>query len=262
MSDSRSSNHADGALPSNVSEPTLAEKARTLTEQGGHSSLSTMSKKHPGYPFGSLMPYGLSSLGEPTFLISSMAMHTRNLLDSPRATLLITQLGHSGSALGAGRISLLGDVYPVESDEETRGIASRYLERNPEAQSWLNFGDFQFFRMSLCDVYYVGGFGVMGWIRPDDYLAANPDPLALIAAGVIQHMNEDHRDSLVLIVRQMRGINALDAEMTTVDRLGFNLRVNTPEGPRGERLSFPRPVEDSKDIRDVFVRMAKTARND
>ena len=255
------STHADGAPPpSDVPEPSLAEKARTLTQQGGQSTLSTMSRKHPGYPFGSLMPYGLTDDGEPTFLISSMAMHTRNVLENPNATLLITQATDSPNPLGAGRISLMGTVEPVEGEDAIRAVATNYLTRNPAAQNWMHFGDFRFFRMTLVDIYFVGGFGVMGWIRPDEFQSASPDPLVDFADGIIEHMNDDHRDAMVLMARHYSGLAAEDAEMTAVDRLGFNLRVQTAEGMKGSRIAYPEPVESADAIRKVFVGMVQKVR--
>ena len=255
------SSHADGAPPpSDIPEPTLAEKAKTLTVQGGQSTLSTMSQKHEGYPFGSVMPYGLTADGEPTFLVSSMAMHTKNVLANPRATLLITQTSETGNPLGAGRISLMGDVEVVEDDAFAEEISKDYLARNPSAQHWVHFDDFRFFHLKVVDIYFVGGFGVMGWISADDYKSASPDPLRDVAAGVIQHMNDDHRDSLVLLAQKFAGLQAVDAEMMAVDRLGFNLRVQTADGMKGARIGYPQPVDSSEQIRGVFVNMVKNAR--
>lgn len=262
MSDSAKPSHADGAPPpSDVAEPSLAEKARTLTHQGGHSTLSTMSRKHAGFPFGSIMPYGLTDEGEPTFLISSMAMHTRNVLDDPHATLLIVQQTDTPNPLGAGRISLMGEVELVEGEEQIATVARDYLQRNPAAQNWMNFGDFKFFRMKLVDIYFVGGFGVMGWISAKEFKAAAPDPLASSAAGAIQHMNEDHRDSLVLLAKHYSGLDAVDAEMTSMDRLGFNLRIQVVDGMKGTRIAYPEPIESPDGIRSVFVEMVKAVRN-
>jgi putative heme iron utilization protein len=64
---------------------------RALTYLGRMGSLSTLSRKQPGFPFGSVMPYGLDDHGRPIFLISTMAMHTQNLQADPRASLLVTQ---------------------------------------------------------------------------------------------------------------------------------------------------------------------------
>lgn len=253
--------HADGAPPpADIPEPSLAEKAKTLTVQGGASSLSTMSQKHHGYPFGSVMPYGLTEEGEPTFLISSMAMHTRNLLNDPRGTLLITQTTDSPNPLGAGRISLMGQVETVEGDDAVRSVAASYLQRNPEAENWMHFGDFSFFQMKLIDVYFVGGFGVMGWINPHEFKSARPDPLFQAAEGIMRHMNDDHRESMVLMASHYSGLAAIDAEMTSIDRLGFHLRVRTSEGMKGTRIAYPTPIEAEEGVREVFVEMVNAAR--
>ena len=50
-----------------VPEPSFAERARTLVHVGRIGSLSTLSLKQPGFPFGSVMPYGLDERGRPDF---------------------------------------------------------------------------------------------------------------------------------------------------------------------------------------------------
>src|SRR5256712_1292806 len=94
-------------------EPAFAERARTLMYLGRIGSLSTLSRKQPGFPFGSVMPYGLDDHGRPIFLISTMAMHTQNLLADPRASLLVTQDDTGGGPSVAARITLGGNVQPV-----------------------------------------------------------------------------------------------------------------------------------------------------
>src|SRR3954449_7087061 len=95
-----------------VPEPSFAERARTLLYLGRVGGLSTVSRKQPGFPFGSVMPYGLDDHGRPIFLISTMAMHTQNLQADPRASLLVTQ-DDGGDPLGASRVTLLGNVLPI-----------------------------------------------------------------------------------------------------------------------------------------------------
>src|SRR2546423_10516926 len=100
-----------------VPEPAFAERARTLMYLGRIGSLSTVSRKQPGFPFGSVMPYGLDDHGRPIFLSSTMAMHTQNLQADPHASLLVTQQGTDGEPLGASRVTLLGNVLPVSKPE-------------------------------------------------------------------------------------------------------------------------------------------------
>jgi putative heme iron utilization protein len=189
-----------------------------------------------------------------------MAMHTRNVLHDPRATLLIVQSAGDENPLGAGRISLMGDVLPVEDDAELDAVKAGYLERNPIASNYLRFGDFRFFKLNLVEIYFVGGFGVMGWISADEFKTAKPDPLADVATGIMQHMNADHRESMVELAKHHRGLAAVDAEMISVDRLGFNLRVRTDEGMKGLRLAYEAPAETANEVRAALIEMVKTSK--
>lgn len=114
--------------------------------------------------------------------------------------------------------------------------------------------------MDVLDVYYVGGFGVMGWVQASDYDQAQPDPLADAAAGIIEHMNADHKDALVLLTRTLAGIESEEAAMTSVDRLGFHVRLKTKDGMKGARVAFLREVTNTADARKVLVEMVQQAR--
>ena len=124
----------------------------------------------------------------------------------------------------------------------------------------MDFDDFAFFAMDVVDIYYVGGFGVMGWITAEDYTHAQPDPLADAAAGILQHMNADHQDALVLLARVFAGTEAQEAVMTAVDRLGFHLRMKTEEGMKGCRLGFLNEVSTPVETRKMLVEMVQQAR--
>ena len=245
--------------PPPAPEPSFAERARTLVHIGRIGSLSTLSRKQPGFPFGSVMPYGLDASGRPIFLISTMAMHTQNLQADPRASLLITQPDASGDPLGASRVTLVGNAHTVpESDRaDSRAL---YLERYPNSKYWVDFEDFAFYRMDVLDVYYVGGFGVMGWVQASDYVQARPDPLADSAGTILEHMNADHKDALVLLARAFAGIDSQEAAMTAVDRLGFHVRLKTHEGMKGTRIGFLREVNNPAEARKVLVEMVQRAR--
>jgi putative heme iron utilization protein len=260
MASSSSNKHAGtGATGPLIPEPAFAERARTLLHLGRVGSLSTLSRKRPGFPFGSLMPYALDGAGRPVLLISTMAMHTQNLQQDGRASLLVAQPEASGDPLGAGRVTLVGNVLPIPAAErgEARGL---YLERHENSKYWVDFDDFSFFAMDVVDVYYVGGFGVMGWITAPEYSQAQPDPLADAAAGILQHMNADHQDALILLARVHAGIEAQEAVMTSVDRLGFHVRMKTEEGMKGARIAFLSEVSTPVETRKVLVEMVQQAR--
>jgi len=205
------------------------------------------------------MPYGLDEHGRPIFLISTMAMHTQNLQADPRASLLVTQPDSTGDPLGASRLTLLGNVLPIPESvvAEARRL---YLARYANSKYWVDFEDFSFYRMDVVDVYYVGGFGVMSWVSASEYDRAQPDPLADSMAEIIQHMNVDHKDALILIARVFAGIESQEAAMTSVDRLGFQVRLKNQDGMRGARIAFLREVSNPAETRKVLVEMVQQAR--
>jgi len=49
--------------------------------------------------------------------------------------------------------------------------------------------------------------------------------------------------------------------MTAVDRLGFHVRVKTPDGMRGARVAFLRVVSNPAETRKVLVEMVQQARS-
>jgi len=253
------------AAPSNpnpqaqVPEPSHAERARTLLHLASVATLSTVSRKQPGFPFGSLMPYALDDAGRPLFLISTMAMHTQNLKADPRASLFVTQPAVDGDVLGAARVTLVGNVQQI-AEEEKPEVRALYLKAHSNSHYWVDFNDFAFFRLEPVDVYYVGGFGVMGWVTALDYASAAPDPLAGAAQGILDHMNADHPDALILLTKTHAGLEAESATMTSVDRLGFHVRAVTPAGIKGARIAFLREAKTAGDTRSVLVEMVKLAR--
>jgi putative heme iron utilization protein len=147
----------------------------------------------------------------------------------------------------------------VVPDEEIAGAREAYLARHENAKYWVDFDDFSFYRMEPVDVYYVGGFGVMGWVAAAEYAGAEADPLAGAAAGIVGHMNADHADSMILLARKYAGIEASEAAMTSVDRLGFTVRLKTEAGMKGARINFPREVRTTGEARGVLVEMVRGA---
>ena len=246
------------ALPQ-VPEPSHAERVRTLVSLTSVGMLSTVSRKHSGYPFGSLMPYALDERGQPLFLISNMAMHTQNVRSESKASLFVSQTAaEDGDPLGSARATLVGNAVPVP-EVDLPAARELYLERHENSRYWVDFADFHFFRLQLVELYYVGGFGVMGWVAAEEYSAADPDPLATAAPGIISHMNADHTDAMLLLARTHARLQASEVAMTSVDRLGFYLRLKTEEGMKGVRINFPREVRVARDTRSVLIEMVQRA---
>lgn len=244
-----------GPAAPDVPEPTLAERARTLASIGRIGTISTHSREWPGYPFGSMMPYAVDGAGRPAIFISSMAMHTQNLSADKRASLLVMQPDVSGDPLAAARVTLVGTAVEAPAEE----VRETYLARHENARYWQDFADFAYYRLDVEAAYFIGGFGVMGWISGEEYGKASPDPLAEAAPGIIAHMNADHAAALRAIARHYGGAEAEEASMTSVDRLGFHVRLKMADGFHGMRIGFPREVTNREEARRVFVEMARAA---
>src|ERR1700751_3741031 len=134
-----------GLAAPDVPEPSLAERARTLASIGRIGSLATHSRKFAGFPFGSVMPYATDDLGRPVLFISNMAMHTQNLHQDARASLLITQPDSSGDPLGAARVTLLGTTAEVPAAE----VQDLYLSRYENAKYWREYTDFAYHKLAV-----------------------------------------------------------------------------------------------------------------
>ena len=74
-------------------------------------------------------------------------------------------------------------------------------------------------------------------------------------------MNADHKDALVLLARTFARIESTEATTTTVDRLGFHLRLKTPDGMRGARIAFSHEVRNPAETRRVLMEMVQHARS-
>jgi putative heme iron utilization protein len=241
-------------------EPSHAERVRTLVSLASVATLSTMSRKHEGFPFGSLMPYALDREGRAIFLISNMAMHTQNLKADAKASLFVAQSAADGDPLGAARATLVGRAEPVVA-ADLGSVRELYLKAHENSRYWVDFADFGFFRLEVLDVYYVGGFGVMGWVAARDYALAQPDPLAGASAGIMTHMNADHVEAMILLANKHAGIEATEAAMTSVDRLGFTMRLKTADGMKGARVNYSEEARTPQAARAAIVELVNSARS-
>lgn len=133
-----------------------------LLHSTSSASLATHATQLTGYPFASALPFALDHAHCPLLLISRLAEHTRNLQADPRASLLLCDA--SDDLLSGARLTLLGDFTPVAAEN---ALSERYLRYHPDAERYLELGDFSFYRMQPQRARFIGGFGQMGWIEGD-----------------------------------------------------------------------------------------------
>ena len=241
----------------NVATPTHAERARTLVTQASTGTLCSLAIEPAGHPYGSFVTVAFDG-GDPVFLLSALAEHTKNLQRDARASLLVAE-DVSDDPLANGRVTLLGSCRPVEGDPASERVA--FLHAHPHSAYYADFRDFGFWRLGVESVRYIGGYGRMSWVEKAAWEEAEPDPLAASAAGVVTHMNADHADAMVdYCVAFSKATEVASATMTNIDRYGFEMSAVTSEGPRPVRLAFPQAVTTPQQARDALIRLLKQAR--
>ena len=212
----------------NIPTPTHAERARTLVAQISTGTLCTLALEPEGYPYGSFVTVAFEN-GDPIFLISGLAEHTKNLERDTRASLLVAESGFA-DPLANGRVTLLGPCTRVGEDGGRARAA--FFATHPNSTYYADFSDFAFWKLHVDYVRYNGGYGRMSWISQADWKTAEPDLLGPSAAGIVAHMNADHADAMVLYSKAFSPATKItSAKMTGVDRYGFDMSVITSDGP-------------------------------
>lgn len=242
-----------------VKAPSHAERARTLVAGQKTGTLCTLALEPAGYPYGSFVTFALHA-GQPVFLISRIAEHTRNLGADGRASLLVHEAGKA-DPLANGRVTLIGPCARLARDAaELPALREAFLAVHDSARYYVDYADFDFWRLELSAVRFIGGYGRMSWVGVDDFRRAEPDPLAPASARVLEHMNQDHADSLLRYARAFTSArNAEKAVMTAIDRYGFEMTVTTPDGVGPARLAFDSPIANAQEARAALVALAREA---
>jgi len=239
----------------------MAEEVRTLIDRSlCYGVLSTNSDQYPGYPTGSVVGFELDEAGLPFFVFSSMSAHTKDVLKDGKVSLTVLASDFKGAA--EGRVVLIGNVKKVFDKEKIVSLREKYLSRHKDAY-WIDFGDFTYFAMDKLEtVRFVGGFAMAGSVTAQEYSSSKPDPIAAFSTPVMKHMNDDHADSTVLMVKHYTGLVCSGAEIVSMDRLGMTVKAKLEVAGGGYtkvRLPYPRPVTERKAIKEVLVEMTKAS---
>ncbi len=191
-----------------------------------------------------------------------MSTHTQDILLNPKCSLTIASKQFKGAA--DGRVNLMGQVKLVPK-EEREALKGAYRKKHPDA-FWVDFGDFNWFRMEIERINFVGGFARAGSITPEEYKNAKPDPISAFGPHIAAHMNDDHMDATIgMIEGQVPGLNPTEAVITSVDSLGMYVKVTRSPADSEQkqtfkmRLPFPREAKDRKDVKDIIVEMTRAA---
>ncbi|MGB8559788.1 MAG: DUF2470 domain-containing protein [Pseudolabrys sp.] len=236
--------------PDNAFDARLA--AKKLLREGRSGALATLMPRS-GDPYCSLVNVATAIDGAPLFLLSNLALHTKNILADARVSLMLDER-KDGDPLEGARVMLMGSCAKTDPV-----VAGAYLRRHLEAEMFANFGDFAFYRMEIGRAHLVAGFGRIVDVGPKDLLADMSDAQALVESetGAIAHMNEDHADACRLFATKLLGGPDGDWRCVGIDPEGLELQ----QGRTALRLPFPQRVTGPGPLRAVLKELADQARS-
>ncbi|HXC28889.1 MAG TPA: DUF2470 domain-containing protein [Stellaceae bacterium] len=233
---------------------------RRLVRTQAHAVLATsLAESASARPYASLVAIACDTDASPLLFISNLAQHSRNIAADSRVSLLFDGGEHAsdGDPLAAPRLSLLGEARRCDDAR----CLTRFVARHPSAASYVGFGDFHLYRVTIGRGHLVAGFGRISWVEPDELrFAGDARALAEAEAEIVAHMNADHADAVALYATRLLRRAAGDWRMTGIDPEGIDLRG----GNETARLDFAdnalAPVFDPASARHALVALATAGR--
>ena len=257
-----------------------ADNIANWLQQVSHGTLSTISVREEisGFPFGSIVPFALDEEGRPFILIAEMAAHTHNLIGSNNSCLLVSHPNPEGDPQSNWRISVIGKMKRLVSERQRENLSadkfvnslqisteyqdqllSRYVERVPSAENYLTTHHFNFWRFEeISTVRYIAGFGKICWVPSDEvHEAMINHELNEVKQGAIEHMNDDHEDSMITLCEGEYNFKPKAAQMIDMDPGGIMIKTSDPE--KIVYKSFPNRI-CADDMRTEIVTLIQNAR--
>jgi heme iron utilization protein len=232
---------------------TAASASRSLVRTALKGALGTI-ERETGHPYASLILLATEPTGSPLFLISRLALHTRNLERDPRASILFDGTGGRGDPLTGARVTLQGIARPSASPIALR----RFLARHPSAEAYAGFADFSMYELQVTRGHYIGGFGRIVDLPATAVTSEIGDAQPLIEAesDIIAHMNADHADAVVLYATELAGRQPGKWRVAGIDPWGIDLLHCT----NAARIDFAERVRNPAEARKILVALVQLAR--
>jgi heme iron utilization protein len=136
--------------------------------------IAALGTLHQGAPFVSMVTYAVARDGSFILHVSRLAAHTRDMLDNPDVSLLITESEGSGKMPQAlARVTVQGRAEMLDRDSEKNTDAREvYLSRFPDAAPLFEFSDFNIFIIKPISARVIAGFAQAVTITGEDFATA------------------------------------------------------------------------------------------
>tara|TARA_Y100000768_G_scaffold313057_1_gene247770 strand:- start:352 stop:1068 length:717 start_codon:yes stop_codon:yes gene_type:complete len=222
--------------------------AAKLLRESNEGVLSTISKKFDGYPFGSFTTFTTDRDRSIIIYVSDLAQHTKNLKNDSKASLTIYNLNKKGDQQDSQRLTLLGDLKLADNQEDCKKRFSLFL---PHSANYHKMHDFSFYTLEINQARWIGGFGQIAWLKTANWIKNSPKWLER-ENSIIEHMNEDHSNSIVSTLNAQLDIKDPEAKMIALNTDGYYVST------RGKIrfLTFMTCCLNMKQYKDELVRQA------
>lgn len=232
--------------------------AKCLLHEAKLAALATL-EVDTGHPQASRVTMATMMDGTPVILVSDLSSHTPAMLADHRCSLLIGE-GDKGDPLAHARMTIFCRANKIGRDSTAYHHARRrFLNRHPKAALYVDFGDFHFFELKIDRISLNGGFGKAYALKAEDVVinATIPfDDFNDREEAVIEHMNEDHADTISDIARVFGKSRDEGWQMFCIDPGGMVLT----RSEQVLRIPFPRILQSPDDIRPMLVLLSKQAK--
>lgn len=139
-----------------------------LVELAKGGKVAALSSDYKGTPFGSLMPYALDDEGNPLIYISTLAVHTKNLTKNPACSVMVSKVDDD-DLFNSARVTFVGKMKKVTGKDDVEKAKKAFFAKHKKAEELAKFHDFDFYKLEIERIYYIGGFGDIQWVDPKDY---------------------------------------------------------------------------------------------
>jgi hypothetical protein len=237
----------------------LIETAQKLMAASFNGLLSTQSHAHPGYPFGSLVPFYRDRDGYPLMLLSHLAQHSKNLLADSRCGLLVSETSDNDPQQCA-RLSMIAECAPSERLEAEE--IQRFFRYFPHMQPYYEQLNFRFFRCSPTHFHLNAGFAAARLFGRERILQttalATPDEKSLMAQWSDKTAELAQLAGLAMKRHAGDTQRSEQIKIAGIDHAGIDLRFDE----QIVRLFFRQPADTANGVNAELDRLSRPARTD
>jgi putative heme iron utilization protein len=145
---------------------------RRILEGQRLASLGTL---HEGEPYVSMVPFALLPDGSGLVIhVSQLSSHTRDMLESPKVSLLVVAPETPGApAQATARVTIQGRAeHDTDSAPGHAAAREAYLSRFPKAADMFDLSDFLLFTIRPTSIRFIAGFAQAITLTPAAFATA------------------------------------------------------------------------------------------